>query len=941
MSTSTSTGSATASSLTARAELFLDAVKAFESQQDVTTWFAEKGFEVTEGDLKAIADFHARMNVERPSRVRVNMILGGIKFSFAEGNTIIDAYAASHPGITVAEPPPLVAPVAGDDDVFEDAPVPEPVAAETAAPVETEKPILDYALDAIRRGWFIAPCKPRTKEPATKHGVKDATNDEAQVRAWWSENPDLNYLIATGPSGIVVRDYDKVAPFENKPATLRVQTGRAEVNGILGIQDYYIGASKTYSFRADGQRKLPGSDPNAWLHDADGNIVMETVVENGQSVTKKVANPENASVGEVRGDFAYVIGPGSVHPSGNRYQIISDVPLAQLPAEDVKAITPVVRGEAVGTEVMDKAADTLEEAMRAAGIPFESYSVGAGGEYKWYVECPWWTEHSDGGKSRLTSTSALILWADGKIIYACQHGHCDHRKWHEQDSQTNSDLYLRDLIEERTGIGLQFNKLELTPYEAAPVAPVNLEAGAPATVVPAAAEPVVAPLADGVPATWQFPPSFAATEDEEIPPYNPAIEDGYFKEVVDAVCNGTTIPRQFMHNLIRAFVGALASDFLRFEGLTCNSSRYAVNLGESGTGKRLVLERGIKDIFGIYYIKNDESRKIKVIESADSGAGLRDAFFDSPRNAPVFMVIDEAASLSNKANETKNPEIVDAIIELADATTITRVKAAKGKKAAVRSHDDARLSLYMCAQSGEMVRAAFAGRKKQGIDERLSLEHSPRIEGADLPAIPDKVKLELADKLVRLLEKMKAKGMLFMSATEDAKDYLDAYWKQQPKEVREKIRLRRNLWLDVYMRAFSRGEAVATLEDAMRVAEHFERDKVIRRVHFRGEIASKVGLYLARIQKAVKTMRTQLNRGVVVPLVAMSKRDLQNYTHAFDDNELDLFDRAFKAYANGNLWEVSIKAANGHAYWKLIPIPHEDENWPQLAAGSFREVGKV
>jgi hypothetical protein len=827
-------------------------------------------------------------------------------------------------------------------------------------PALTENsPILDYALDALRRGFHIAPCKPRTKEPATDHGVLDATNDEAQVRAWWAENPDYNYLIATGASGIVVRDYDKVAPFADKPATLRVQTGREAVNGIVGIQDYYLGASRTYSFRADGQRKLPGSDPNAFLRDADGNILMEPaldangqpIIEKGEQKMRRVPNPDNASVGEVRGDFAYVIGPGSVHPSGNRYRIISDVEMAQLPAEDVKAITPVVVGEAVGTEAMDKTADTLEEHMQAAGIEFNSYFVGAGGEYKWYVDCPWWTEHSDGGKSRLTSTSALILWADGKIIYACQHGHCDHRKWHEKDSQTNPDLYLRDFIEDRTGVAIVFNKIALTHYEA--TNPVDLSAGAAvasaAPVVPAAV-PVVKPVADAaavaegaVPATWQFPPSFdTATENEDIPAYNPAIEDGYFKEVVDAVCNGTTIPRQFMHNLIRGFVGALASGFLRFEGLNCNSSRYSVNLGESGTGKRLVFERGIKEIFTILY-KDEERRKIKLIESADSGAGLRDAFFDVPRNAPILMVIDEAASLANKANEAKNPEIVDAVIELADSTTITRVKAAKGKKnggKAVRSHDDARLSMYMCAQAGEVVRAAFAGRKKQGIDERLSLEHSPKIEGGNLPTIPEDVKLMLCDKLVRLIgDPMRWEKP--MTATDDARAFIDAYWKQQPKEVREKIRLRRNLWLDVYMRAFSRGESVATLEDAMRVAEHFERDKVIRRVHFRGEIASKVGLYAERLQKIFAAVRAQLNRGVAVPLVALSKRDLQTQTHAFDDNELDIFDRAFKSYAIGNLWEVRVTAANGHSYTKFIPIAHEHENWEQLLANSVREVVKV
>src|SRR5262249_22184426 len=144
-------------------------------------------------------------------------------------------------------------------------------------------------------------------------------------------------------------------------------------------------------------------------------------------------------------------------------------------------------------------------------------------------------------------------------------------------------------------------------------------------------------------------------------------------------------------------------------------------------------------------------QRIKVIESADSGAGLRDAFFDAPKEAPLLMVIDEAASLANKANETKNPEIVDTIIELADSTIISRVKAAKKGKA-TRVHENARLSMYCCAQHGEVVRVAFQGRKRQGIDERLSVEFSPSIEGDYLPEIPAPVKLDLVNKLIKLIE---------------------------------------------------------------------------------------------------------------------------------------------------------------------------------------------
>ena len=422
-----------------------------------------------------------------------------------------------------------------------------------------------------------------------------------------------------------------------------------------------------------------------------------------------------------------------------------------------------------------------------------------------------------------------------------------------------------------------------------------------------------------------------AVEEKDIPSYNPAIECGYFKEVIDAVCNGTTIPRQFMHNVIKTFVGALVSEHLKFDNLDCNSCQYSVNIGASGTSKRTVWNRGILGIFGTLIVGQGEGNSVKIFDSVDSGAGLRDAFFDAPANAPILVVIDEAASLGNKANESKNPEIVDTIIELADSTSISRVKAQKSlKRKAGKTHSNARLALYMCAQTGEVVTQAFEGRKKQGIRERLSVEFSPPIEPGVIPPIPVQTKMHLVDSLVKLIASSNWKEPMTMTA--EANEFLTGFWSNQPQEVRQKVRLWKNLLLDVYLRAFSRGEHAATLEDAQSCAEHFERDQVIRKVHFRGEISNKVGLYVERLKAQTQVMREQLNRGLPVGMVAMSKRDLQTKTHAFDDNELDFFDRALNVFGKAHLWMVSVKAANGQTYTKFIPMAHENEVW-DLAAG--------
>jgi hypothetical protein len=71
----------------------------------------------------------------------------------------------------------------------------------------TGNTMMKAALAYAAEGWPVLPL--RGKVPLTKHGVKDATKDEAQITQWWTRWPDANIGLATGTkSGRLVLDID-------------------------------------------------------------------------------------------------------------------------------------------------------------------------------------------------------------------------------------------------------------------------------------------------------------------------------------------------------------------------------------------------------------------------------------------------------------------------------------------------------------------------------------------------------------------------------------------------------------------------------------------------------------------------------------------------------------------------------------------------------------
>jgi hypothetical protein len=319
-------------------------------------------------------------------------------------------------------------------------------ASESELPAKTYPTTLHgWAQWCVERGWYVFPCQPRGKEPATKNGVLDASNDPIQVRAWWSENPDYNPAIALGPSNLVGYDFDSVAPFPDLPATLTVRSGRILKDGEAGgVHMYFRGSCRTHSIFAE---PVPPITEKTAL-DKQGRKVIQHF-----DALDRLVGKHGVTVGEIRSRGAYLIAPGAIHKSGQQYKIINDVSLSESPEQNQEAVYEPM--PAIGTDGQEKIAGYIEAAFDASKIDYsgrQSYQNG----FKWLIDCPWSNEHS-GGKSVREggSSSAVFMLASGAISYVCKHAHCESTRQWEFDPTGEMDS-LRGWMETQIGHKLTF-----------------------------------------------------------------------------------------------------------------------------------------------------------------------------------------------------------------------------------------------------------------------------------------------------------------------------------------------------------------------------------------------------------------------------------------------------------------------------------------------------
>ncbi len=164
--------------------------------------------------------------------------------------------------------------------------------------------MLTFPLWWIEDGRCACPaaddCDSPGKHPLTRNGVKDATDDEAQIQTWRTKYPKAHWGVATGVrSGVVVIDLDR-RPGKDGIASLKVL---AEPHG---------GVPHTRLVRTgSGGLHLYFRHPGGWVPNSAGKL--------GPGI-------------DVRGDGGYVVSAGSGHISGGIYKTLSDTPPMDLPA---------------------------------------------------------------------------------------------------------------------------------------------------------------------------------------------------------------------------------------------------------------------------------------------------------------------------------------------------------------------------------------------------------------------------------------------------------------------------------------------------------------------------------------------------------------------------------------------------------------------------------
>ncbi|MGZ4862632.1 MAG: bifunctional DNA primase/polymerase, partial [Halobacteriota archaeon] len=143
----------------------------------------------------------------------------------------------------------------------------------------------NFAIFMAKQGRKVFPIQKHDKKPLIKGWQEHATGDEATIRAWSLQHPDSNYGVVTGEGFFVIDiDVDDPAGIETEIDKLRGELGSFELGTVV----------KT------GQ--------GCQLYCASNGVTI-------RSSTKRLTDRV-----DIKGEGGYVVGVGSTHPNGRRYE---------------------------------------------------------------------------------------------------------------------------------------------------------------------------------------------------------------------------------------------------------------------------------------------------------------------------------------------------------------------------------------------------------------------------------------------------------------------------------------------------------------------------------------------------------------------------------------------------------------------------------------------
>lgn len=220
-----------------------------------------------------------------------------------------------------------------------------------------EKTLKQQAAERLAHTYDLPvfPIKPNGKEPAIKDWQQLATRDSAQIRRWWTDNPDYNIGVST--TGLCVVDRDTK---HNGPENWRALVDERAMFG----------------------EELPKTlEIETWSGGGHGYYLAPEGVEVRSSVGKIAEGVD------IRGKGGYVVGPGSTI-DGKRYKIIGDgggfkasQKIAVAPAWLVEQASKArARAENAGVRVTPETEESVKQAWDYVRDEAPEAIEGAGGD---------------------------------------------------------------------------------------------------------------------------------------------------------------------------------------------------------------------------------------------------------------------------------------------------------------------------------------------------------------------------------------------------------------------------------------------------------------------------------------------------------------------------------------------------------------------------------